>query len=368
MKNFMIEIEAPGNERQSPSLLVHSPLGPQQTQSAREPHADMSSGFRTSTPADEAQIAALLQRVFAVTSDDPLVNPSLLRWKYWDPRPDYPGPRSYVMDCDGEIIAHAGVWPVRPRTGSAETGAHMIDWASDASVPGAGVGLLRLLTRQYDFIYGIGGSDVARSIFPRIGFRTVAQAITWTRPIRPWRQALRQTRRDFRAPLRLARNLWWAATPRRIVPAEWTLVKTSVSDVDRPCDQLSDREPAFFQYLAQCPAATCLTFDLFHRQRKAGFLALSVVGMQARMAGAWLDDPSVENWRSALLLAQEAARLYTSAVEFICRCASEASTLAAGAAGLRERSRAPVFAFRKDGTSTPLPIQFQMSDNDAVFL
>jgi len=48
--------------------------------------------------------------------DAPIVRPELMRWKYFEPRPDWDGPRSYVMLRDGHIFAHGCVVPETFRT------------------------------------------------------------------------------------------------------------------------------------------------------------------------------------------------------------------------------------------------------------
>lgn len=86
------------------------------------------------------------------------------------------------------------------------------------------------------------------------------------------------------------------------------------------------------------------------------------------MAGVWLEDPSPGNWRAAFHLAQDAALKRTGASEIVVRCSTEASAIAAGQAGMRLRARAPVFVFQKDPATAPPPLQFQLCDNDQLFL
>lgn len=331
----------------------------------------MSSVFRPTTIRDEAQIVEFLTRVFSLGNDAPFVDPPLLRWKYWQPRADCPEPRSFAMERDGRIVAHVGLWPVTVRNGAlSERGCHMIDWASDPGAPGAGVSLLQRLTRSYDFVYSIGGSEMTQAILPKFGFRIAAEASTWARPLRPWRQALRHQSRDLRLPLRLARNVLWSRMPRRAAERGWAAVESGAGGAEGLAALASEREESFFAYLRRCPMARCLTFHIVNQGRKAGFLALSIVREQARVTGVWLEDPSPDNWRAAFHLAQEAVLKLTRASELIARGATEASAAAAEQAGMRLRERTPVYLFRRDRGAgpMPLPLQFQMSDNDGVFL
>ncbi len=329
----------------------------------------MASVFRHTTVADEKRLIEFLIRVFAADSKADFVSFSLLRWKYWDPREDYPEPRSYVIERDGRIVAHVGLWPVTVRTSAKrERGVHMIDWASDPQAPGAGVSLLQRLTKSYDFVYSIGGSEMTQSILPKFGFHTVAEALTWARPIRPWRQMLRYQSWDLRLPLRLARNNWWSRIPPRVVERGWAAVEPGAGGPEGLAALASERDESFFRYLQQCPVARCLTFHIVNEGRKAGFFVLSIVREQTRVAGVWLENPSPENWRAAFHLAQDAALKHTNTSELIARCATEASATAAGEAGMRLRGRTPVFLFRKSCGAEPLPLQFHLCDNDKVFI
>jgi hypothetical protein len=325
----------------------------------------MGSLIRPTTIQDETQIIDFLARIFPLADHATLVDPSLLRWKYWEPRLDCPDPRSFVLERDGRIVAHVGLWPVTVRIGgNRERGVNMIDWSSDPLAPGAGLSLLQRMTRSYDFVYSIGGSEMTQTILPKFGFRTVAQTLSWARPIRPWRQMLHHQSRDLRLPLRLARNIWWSRTPARAIARGWAAVEAGAgAGPDFP----AERDDAFFRYLQQCPAARCLTFHILSQSRKVGFFALSILREQTRITGVWLEDPSPENWRTAFHLAQEAALRHTDTSEIIATGATEASARAAGEAGMRLRGSLPVFLFRKSGGTDAVPLQFQLSDHDAFF-
>ncbi len=73
----------------------------------------MKSLFRASTPDDSARLTALFAEAFDCPPDSSLFNPALMAWKYWDHREDWTEPRSYVLERDGRIIAHAGLWPAK---------------------------------------------------------------------------------------------------------------------------------------------------------------------------------------------------------------------------------------------------------------
>ncbi len=327
----------------------------------------MNSGFRPATAADEGRLIEFLARAFGAARDAPFIEPSLMRWKYWEPREDCAEPRSVVIERDGRIVAHAGLWPVTVGVGGrSERGVHMIDWASDAAAPGAGASLLQRLTKNYDFVLAIGGSEATQSVLPMFGFREVDEALTWARPIRPWRQMVRHRSRGARLPLRLVRNWWWSKTPARAIDRGWSAVEAG-GEME-PLVGARERDAPFFRYLARCPAARSLTFHVEREGRRIGFFGLTIVGEQARLSGVWLEDESAGNLRAAFQLAQRAAIRHAGASEFVARGAGQASAAAAQEAGLRVRARNRVFVYRRGGGAAPLPLRFQMADDDHVFL
>src|ERR1700691_5918774 len=102
----------------------------------------MTTFCRPTTIADEERLIEFLTRAFATDRKANFLNPAMLRWKYWDPRGDFAEPRSFVMERDGQIVAHVGLWPVTVRTGArVEHGIHAMDWAAAPQAPGAGVTL-----------------------------------------------------------------------------------------------------------------------------------------------------------------------------------------------------------------------------------
>src|SRR5277367_713063 len=89
------------------------------------------------------------------------------RWKYWQERPDWPGPRSYVMTRGSEILAHAALVPGVFATDSQRVRVvHLIDWAARPSATGAGVSLMKHIGRLTDALLAIGGSAQTRKILP----------------------------------------------------------------------------------------------------------------------------------------------------------------------------------------------------------
>jgi len=320
--------------------------------------------IRPTTVADEAQLIEFMARMFPGNTS--IVHPLMMRWKYWDPREDWPEPRSFVGERDGRFVGHIAIWPVTLRTGTkSERGVHGMDWAADAL--GVAPILIKYLTNSYDFVYGIGGEEQTRLILPKLGFRPAVEAQTWARPIRPWRQMLTHQSRDWKLAPRFVRNSWWSRIPPRRVLHGWTYEPGAASAAVL-ADLGVERDPSFFQYLQQCPAATFLTFHIKNEGRVVGFFALLIVGEQARVAGVWLKTPSPESWHIAFQFARDAARQHTNASEIIARCTTEAANIGAKRAGMRLEGQMPVLLFRKDGSQVLPSLPFQLCDSDALFI
>ena len=133
--------------------------------------------IRPSEPEDLEPLVALLSQAFTVSSRAPFLSAPLMRWKYWDAREDWTAPRSYVVEHEGRLLAHTGIWPcvVPVGGGLARRGVHLFDWAADPAGLGAGSRLLQHMTGLFDFVYGSGGEKKARAIFPLLGLK-----LNWT--------------------------------------------------------------------------------------------------------------------------------------------------------------------------------------------
>ncbi|HVN98768.1 MAG TPA: hypothetical protein VMT49_01900 [Steroidobacteraceae bacterium] len=318
----------------------------------------MSPQFRPTTPDDALQLQVLAASAFESRAPLAFVDRAMLQWKFWSPRPDFARPRSYVVESQGRIVAHAGLWPV---TVDGLAGVHLIDWMAAPDEPGAGVFLHQHMAEQFDFQLSIGGAQAALEILPALGFTPIGTAWSWARPLRPLRQIAHHQQRNWRLAPRYLRNLSWSLWPRRR------------GDDGHACTLVPDcsnaqRSAAFFEYLRGCPGAQVLCFSIADASGPVGEFALAVVALQARIAGIWLQRPTVENWTLALECAQRAALAHSDACEIVFRAAAGASRLAAPRAGMHLVATEQVCTRGRDGAAVHPALDFQLCDNDAVFL
>lgn len=336
----------------------------------------MKSSFRPTSASDLNKLCEFLARSFGANSNAPFLRPAAMAWKYWDQRRDWTGPRSYVLEKDGAIVAHAGIWPMTFGTEDAICGVQMIDWAAAKESPGSGLSLVQKLAAMFDFIYSIGGSETTRKVLPLFGFVDYRRQWKGARPLHPLRQILTHQERTWKLAPRLVRNWLWSRTkgstpykswkaieiqPQQIVPETYHFSRTDAS--------FSQRPPAFFEYLLRCPTARFGLYGIFDGREAMGHFAISLLRGQARIAGVWLRRPALGTWTAAYYLARQTASRLKGAYEIAATGSEGWSREAAAKAGLQIMPGPTVYMLNKK-RSVPLPaeFQFQLSDDDAAFL
>ncbi len=331
----------------------------------------MKSLFRATTPGDRAALTTLFAEAFDSPPDSSLFDPALMAWKYWDPREDWTEPRSYVLEKDSRIIAHAGLWPAKFGEGQSEMrGVQMIDWAAAKDSPGAGLTLVQKFARMFDFIYSIGGSDATRKVLPAFGFVELTRAWTAARPLHPLRQILSHQQRNWKLGPRLIRNWLSSKSPARRTSSGWKVAALKTADISVSANSwFTPRNAAFFEYFLRCPVVKYRLYGLSDESGPRGHFALGVVRGQARLSALSLRNAGLESLRNAYTLAQQSALGLTDACEIAASGTAGVSGDAAVEAGLRMIQTTPVYFFSQNGKfAFPENFQFQLSDDDAAFL
>lgn len=324
----------------------------------------MKSTFRETTADDCARLTEFLAKSFNTTAAAPSLHPALMAWKYWELREDWREPRSYVLERDNRIIAHAGLCPLVFSGSPPVRGVHMIDWAGAQDSPGAGLLIVQKLAAMFDFIFAIGGSEMTRKVLPAFGFIETAEAWTAALPLRPLRQIFTHQHRNWKLAARLARNLAWSKSRGAKLPSGWKVVAIAPSEIIA-----TSRTPEFFQYFLRCPTARFSLHGVMNESGLQGHFVIGVVRGQARVAGVWLREPSQGNWRIAYTLARRTAMKLGDAFELAARGTKGPSAIAAAESGLRLIDSAPVYLLNKKSNFTfPGDFQFQFADDDEAFL
>jgi hypothetical protein len=277
--------------------------------------------FRATSQGDAAPLSDFLGRLFP-QAEASFLAPEHMAWKYWSARPDWAGSRSFIARQDGAIVAHAAAWPVRVCVpGRVVPAVHLIDWAADPQHPGAGFWLLRQIGAKFPLMIATGGTEITRRVLPAIGFRPHGELCTFARPVRPLRQALATTPRNWRLPARLLRNTFWRLSPPLSLPRGWSARPLRPEDVPpglwpqpSPETAVTARDTGLYRYVVDSPSTRHVLFGLEKSGELAGYFCLAFAPHVARIADLWLPSKKVEDWcagfRTAAVVAAREKGVY----------------------------------------------------------
>jgi hypothetical protein len=331
-------------------------------------------GRTAETSADE--IRALIEEAFHLQDGDPVLDPRTLHWKYWQPRDDWQGSRSYELRQGDTLLAHAAVLPVTLEDECRTVrGQHFIDWASSSKSVSGGVQLLRKLTGLADVTFAIGGSASTRRVLPMFGFRQIGTVLRMGRPVRPSLQARTHQSRNWKLPLRLARNALWNWRHPAAAPIGWAYERVEPEAVavelwKAPADEGTlqrQRSAGATHYFLTCPA---VRFEFFLAREngiaQGGFL-IGYAGGQARIVDLWVQAPSIEQYAPCYQLACAACCADSRVAEIVTWASVDKRKRALERCGFRVLDERPFMAFAAS-QALPGAVDCQMLDNDAAFL
>jgi hypothetical protein len=341
----------------------------------------LKSCIRASSPDDRPAIVALM-RAAGLQID---ASESHFRWKYWQDRSDWPGPRSFVVADDSEIHAHTGIVPGAIRwPGGRATVLHMIDWVASPSVAGAGIALLKHVGGLCDAMIAVGGTVSTRRVLPTVGFRPQGEAQSYVRILRPWRNLRQQSRWSWKTLPKFGRNALralrapmiecgpWSAS--QVARSELASLEPVLSSVNRGTATM-ERSLAGLAHFLQCPVVPVEAYALRKDDRLAGYFVLAVAGGQARLADSWVApaDPAeaAAAWHGLVQCAIRSALLHEDVVEIVSVASDPAFAAALAGLGFRLRASEAIQVRRKSkasSTESLPPVRFQMLDSDAVYL
>jgi hypothetical protein len=335
----------------------------------------MQGGVRPTSPEDAPRVAALL----AEASLHPNLEPGELHWKYWQVRPDWPGPRSFVLLRGDKLLAHAGIVPgigvwqdERLRT------IHLIDWAARPDAIGAGVSLMKHIGRTVDALLAIGGSAQTLAIVGQIGFRPIGVATTYVRTLHPLGILRSTSGARWRIVPRIARSaLWSAMAPsahsadsraERIAPEAIGSLSAQFPGPTRQAGTLERSEP-LLRYLLACPIVPIELYSWTGRGGKRGYFLLARAPGQARLVDCWACSEDPQDWRAMILCAVERARQDPDAAELVTWASDALQSSVLKQCGFHARGAAPIQLLARRGFRLPsATLRVQMVDNDAAYL
>jgi hypothetical protein len=334
----------------------------------------MASTFRPTTAADAPALAALMKEAGLL----PNAEPEELHWKYWGERPDWPGPRSFVMVRGSEILAHAAIVPGKYRWGSERvTTRHVIDWAARPSASGAGVSLMKYLGRATDALLAIGGSAQTLQLLPYLGFQRWGSVTMYTRPLHPLRTLAPSTHSPWTLLPRLARSALWMLRASSAVNAGWQARRLGPQDLSSlesvlplPAQDVAvlERSSELFGYSLRCPIASMQLYALENAGRVRGYFLLAFALRQARLADCWVDSSDPADWRAMLQCAVREAKGHPRAAELDAWASDPVLSRCLLDCGFHVRGDLPVQVLAPHAPNITLKtLRLQMLDNDAAY-
>jgi hypothetical protein len=322
--------------------------------------------FRATEPGEADRIREFLAGIFHLAKTAPPFDPRLMHWKYYQPRPDWEGSRSYVLERDGKIASHGCVWPMPFVTPNGKVAAcQIIDWAAAPRAPGAGMLLRREIEKMVAVSVAIGGSPDTRKVIPGAGYATVASFRKFARVVRPFRQFRRRPQNDTLRNLgKLARNTLWSMSRVPALPENWS-VEPMVGQAFSPTStsfSATARTADLYRYLLDCPTGSLSAFVLKKEGREAGCFLLNQVDGQTRIA-----DLQCSNWREAVSAATHTAAALPETCEIVANTSLDVLAEALGQAGYRLRGEQPVFLLDKSKALGAEKLHITSADYDDFF-
>jgi len=317
-----------------------------------------------------------------MTPDHPMIARRHLYWKYWEPRADWDGSRSYVLTKDGAIVAHAALVPCECLHGGRRIRViQLIDWVARADVRGGGAAIIQHIAKLADAIVTANGSEFAWRILPFIGFKPSGTTVgQYARPIRPLLRLAGARHFHWRLAPQLARNMLWALQSPSFADGSWTARRLERHELGRapiPWPSANAHTAVFertltaMTYLLSCPAAPMEFYAAEQQRSIRGYFVLTLVPAQARIADVWADSDDPSDWRAVLHLAVQQAKSKRGVAEVVAIASDPLLDGALRACGFHRRATRPLLIRAESGTLAPEPppsIRVQMLDDDSAYL
>ena len=258
-------------------------------------------------PRDLPELATFLTRIYRLTDSHPLADPALLEWKYFWPRSDWSGSRSYVIKKHGRIVAHCGACPVTfcLPDGSAVQSLTMTDWAADPSSPGAGIMPFRKLMGMVRASFAVGAIATLQIVLG-LGFRQEGEALTYSAWLRPWRE-FRARPLTLRSALRTLHGWTHPVRDANDVDEHWEFTRVAefdsslhpvLSPANRPWTTCG-RTLADLNYLLKYPYLEMEAFVLLRRGELAGYFIVGKADWEARVLDLRVGSENANDWKGA---------------------------------------------------------------------
>jgi hypothetical protein len=249
-------------------------------------------------------------------------DPAVLRWKFFDPRGPWPGPRSHAICDEGRILAHLGFCTTAfqsTRLGARSVPAlHTTDWLNASADGSLGAILLLEAFARAPVQYAFGCTAVARRSLLRAGFKELGQMPLFHRvqartKLDCWRH-LHGPHRSAKAVALLVVDLLQSVVRSRLRTTEGGFAArevaafgSEVQDVIQRCRVpliFTSREPTLLNHYLRFPKPSASGWLLERDGQVCGFAVLWTLnkpGLRVgRIVECFLDSDDSAAWRSAI--------------------------------------------------------------------
>jgi len=318
----------------------------------------------------------------------PNLDQAYLRWKYWEPRSDWEGPRSFVVTRGNDIVSHAGIVPGQCFWGQRRFRViHPVDWAARPGQAGAGISVMKQITSLADVLLTIGGSEQTVRLLPHIGFRFAGTAIGYARPVRPLHLGGAPAGRWWRVPAKLGRRVFWMASAPRRAAAGWSVRPLGADDVQAVAPVLADcergrllaceakegiavlaRSTDALKFALRCPISPTRLFAAENDGRVLGYVVVSFAPGQARIADCWVGSDDANEWCAVIQCAVARARREYAVAEVVAWASDPMLQQALTMCGFHPRTREALQV--RASAAFPAPpagLRVQMIDSDLAY-
>jgi hypothetical protein len=331
-------------------------------------------------PALIPEFKRLFCAVFGADVPPEFLKPAFLNWKFFRSRPGWEGSRSFIVQREGSILAHACVWPTAFHTpAKTVSSCHLLDWVASPDAPGAGITLYRELMDLSETTIVIGGSPQAQRLLPKLDFRPYGSLRYFSRVIRPLRQFCARPKQSVRREvLRFARNTVWTLPSLKRAGTGWVAIQEAraggwLDDLVSSCKfaafSSGARSSALVNYLLDCPAARGSLYAVTRKNQPCGYFLLNEVHGQTRVIDLFVRSTDPEAWEAASTLALGVAAGLPGTCEVVTASAMEWLDDVFRRCGMREREARPVLLYDSRGLLAGAPpLHIQMIDSDAFLM
>jgi hypothetical protein len=339
---------------------------------------------RASTPADGPGILQVLK----AAGLRPNLDLAYLQWKYWEPRPDWEGPRSFVVTRDNDIVSHAGIVPGHCLWGPRRFRViHPVDWAARPGEAGAGVAVMKHISSLADVLLAIGGSQHTVRLLPHIGFKFAGNAMGYARPVRPLRLFGAPAGPWWKVLPRFARRAFWMMSAPHRGSTGWSLRLLDGGHAPALAPVLADsergrtlartpqegmavlaRSAESLSFALRCPIAPTRLFAAERHGQMLGYVLLSFPPGQARIADCWVSSDDVHDWCAVIQCAVGIAWRERTVSELVAWASDPMLQHALTTCGFHPRTREAIqiratVAF----PAPPASLRVQMIDSDSAY-